>query len=230
MLIGGKVKYLYICKKIIMEINKNVSACVVLINPEGLILAVSRKYDHTLMGLPGGKMEPEDNNEPMLTAIRECREETGLNLHSLKLIFAIHKSGNMGYTYLAEYNGEINHNEPHLVKWVPMQALINGSFGKYNQLVSESLTDMGIEFTMKADIKAMKKEVENFVNEYYKNNQIKFSYLRNDDGYYSLHLEHLEGYELEESMPNDTVLNKGLHEIGLKYYTKIYLDLGYYGK
>ncbi len=207
-----------------------ITAQVVLINEEGLILGVSRKDNHNDFGLAGGKMEPEDNEDPMLTAIRECKEETGLDVFDLELVFVIHKYGNLSYTYLAKYSGEINHDEPHLVKWVPMQALINGSFGKYNLLVSESLTDMGVAYTLKSDVKAMKKEVEDFVNDHYKDNKIKFSYLRNDGGYYSLHLEHLEGDELEESMPNDTVLNKKLHEIGLKHYTKIYLDLGYYGK
>ena len=125
---------------------KSVSACVVLINPEGLVLGVSRKDDHTSMGLPGGKMDPEDDGDPTTTAIRETLEETGLDIRELKLVFAIHKSGNMGFTYIAKYSGEINHNEPHVVKWVPFEKLVAGSFGRYNQLVSESLDSMGIKY------------------------------------------------------------------------------------
>lgn len=123
-----------------------ITAQVVLINPDGLVLGVSRKYDHNNFGLAGGKMELIDNNDPILTAIRECKEETGLDITNLKLVFARHEDGNMGYTYLADYNGEIRHNEPHIVKWVPFNVLINGSFGKYNKMVSESLTNMDIEF------------------------------------------------------------------------------------
>jgi 8-oxo-dGTP pyrophosphatase MutT (NUDIX family) len=134
-----------------MEINKNVSACVVLINPEGLILAVSRKDDHTSMGLPGGKMDPEDNNDAMLTAIRECKEETGLDVTNLNLVFAIHKDSNMGFTFLADYSGEIKYDEPHLVKWVTFDVLINGRFGKYNKMVSESLDSMGIKYQKSID-------------------------------------------------------------------------------
>jgi len=129
-----------------MGLYKSVSACVVLINEVGLTLGVSRKHDHTLFGLAGGKMEECDEGNPMATAIREVKEETGLDVYDLELVFAIHKSGNMGYTYLAKYSGEIHHNEPHLVKWVGFNDLINGSFGKYNKLVSESLTDIGIKF------------------------------------------------------------------------------------
>ena len=68
------------------------SAQVVLINKEGFVLGVSRKTDHNDFGLPGGKMDPEDLENPMNTAIRECKEETGLDITDLKLVFAIHNS------------------------------------------------------------------------------------------------------------------------------------------
>mgnify|MGYP006935525320 FL=1 len=90
-------------------------------------------------------MEPSDTSE-LATAIRETFEETGLYVHHMRLIFAIHKNGFMGYTYLCDYYGEIKHNEPHVVKWVPFDILIAGSFGKYNKLVSESLDSMGIKY------------------------------------------------------------------------------------
>jgi 8-oxo-dGTP pyrophosphatase MutT (NUDIX family) len=126
-----------------------VTAQVVLINEEGLVLGVSRKHDHNDFGLVGGKQDPADGGDPMVTAIRECKEETGLDISDLKLVFAIHKGGNMGFTYLAKYNGEINHNEPHVVKWVEFQTLVRGSFGRYNQLVAESLDDMDIDYVYK---------------------------------------------------------------------------------
>ena len=125
-----------------------VTAQVVLINNNGLVLGVSRKTDHNDFGLPGGKMDPEDLNDPIKTAIRETKEETGLDVSDLRLVFAIFKGGNMGYTYLAKYSGKIEYSEPHVVKWVPFQELINGSFGRYNQLVSESLEAMGVKFKM----------------------------------------------------------------------------------
>ncbi len=128
-----------------MSNYKKESACVVLINPEGLVLGVSRKDNHEDFGLIGGKRD-ECDKDILDTAYRECKEETGLDITNLRLIFAIHKGGNMGYTYLADYSGEINHNESHIVKWVPFQTLVRGSFGRYNQLVAESLDDMDVEY------------------------------------------------------------------------------------
>ena len=121
-----------------------ISAQVVLISEEGLVLGVSRKTDHNDFGLVGGKCDPGET--PEQTAIRETKEETGLDIYDLQLVFSMHKNGYMGYTYLAKYSGEINHNEPHVVKWVPFDVIMNGSFGRFNQLVAESLDDIGIAY------------------------------------------------------------------------------------
>lgn len=123
------------------------TAQVILVNPQGLVLGVSRKDNHKDFGLCCGKMEKEDHGDPTNTAIREAYEETGLNVYNLRLVFAMHKDGYMCYTYLADYKGEINHNEPHVVKWVHYAELTKGSFGNYNKLVGESLEDMGVKIT-----------------------------------------------------------------------------------
>ena len=129
--------------------EKKISAQVVIINKDGNILCVSRKYDHTKMGMPGGKMEEYDLEEPRLTAVRETFEETGImiNASDLELVFATHKGGRLSYTFLAsKYTGEINFNEPHAVEWIGFKSLIDGPFGEYNKQVHDSLLDMRVKF------------------------------------------------------------------------------------
>jgi ADP-ribose pyrophosphatase YjhB (NUDIX family) len=120
---------------------------VVIVNKEGLVCLVSRKENHEDFGLIGGKVDNGESLED--AAIRECKEETGIDITNLRMIFAMHRKNRMGYTYLADYNGEINFDkekEPHVVKWDKMSESVKGSFGAWNKLVMESMESAGIEF------------------------------------------------------------------------------------
>lgn len=209
-----------------------ITAQVVLLNPEGFVLGVSRKNNHADFGLPGGKMDPEDNNDPMVTAIRECKEETGLDITNLRLIFAIHKNNNMGYTYLADYSGEINHNEPHVVKWVPFQVLINGSFGRYNELVSESLFSMGVDFRLDIDEETLKRELEIFMlDNTFNGIYVNLKELVKEKNWlgksqYTLYLTNV----VFETCDIDSRFSDGVQNIGDKYGVKIFLPSYYYSK
>lgn len=124
--------------------NMNGTVQVVLLNPDGLVLGVSRKTDHNDFGLAGGSLEDYDLT-PELGAIRETKEETGLDISNLRLIYVKASSdGRVGYTYLADWTGDINFDEPHVVKWTTFSELIKGSFGRWNLEVYHSLLNLGI--------------------------------------------------------------------------------------
>lgn len=127
--------------------KKEDSVQAVLLNEKGEVLAVSRKDDHTAFGLVGGKVDPGETHEEAM--IREAKEETGLDITIKKMIFATHKNGRMGYTYLCNYEGEIYTEEPHVVKWTTFNEIINGPYGNWNHLVYKSLRDMDIDPAMK---------------------------------------------------------------------------------
>lgn len=218
-----------------------ITAQIVLINEDGLVLGVSRKDDHNDFGLPGGKMEEIDGGQPNLTAIRETLEETGLKVTNLRQIFSIHKNGNMGYTFLGDYdnNALIDHNEPHVVKWVPFQRLINGRFGKYNKMVSESLDSMGVKYQKDIDEELMGREVAAYILVEF-DGEVIFSHLYKDVRYggsvsYDIHIGYPEGsefedYELEEAFDVSERVDNELSAIGLKYGVNLGLSIDYSSK
>jgi len=130
----------------ITEIKYAVQA--VILNDKGEVLSVSRKDDHNDAGLVGGKVDPEDLN-PKEAIARETFEETGLRINTATMIpiFQMHMDDYMGITYLIkQWCGEIETDEPHVVKWVPFEVVMGGSFGVWNTMVADSLDSMGVSF------------------------------------------------------------------------------------
>jgi len=130
-----------------VEANRGEAVQIVIVNPDGLVCLVSRKHDHNDFGLIGGKVDPGES--PRQAAVRECMEETGIEISNLRLVFSMHRKGRMGYTYIADYNGEIDYNkekEPHVVKWAKMVEATTGSFAHWNKMVIDSMESTGIDF------------------------------------------------------------------------------------
>lgn len=107
------------------------AACVLVVARDGRILAVSRKDDPNDYGLPGGKVE--DQEDPADAAARELKEETGLVANSLNPVFsALDDDGYLVSTFACEISGQIDTEEQGLIRWVSPATLLNGSFGSYN--------------------------------------------------------------------------------------------------
>lgn len=116
----------------------------VLLVKDRKILTVSRKDNHNDFGLIGGKMDDEDGGNFMVTAVRETKEETGVDISSQDMleIYDGMCGDNRCVTYLVtDFDGEINSSEEGVVKWGSPQDLLDGSYGEYNKIVLEKYMD-----------------------------------------------------------------------------------------
>ncbi len=126
------------------------AVCVILKNKEGQILAVSRKDNHTLFGLVGGKVDDDDISIES-AIIREAKEETNLDIFNLKLIDTREYGVSEDTLYeqncfTADWKGELlsqeefnSKGETGIVKWVDKEVLELGFFGDYNTIVFEKI-------------------------------------------------------------------------------------------
>jgi 8-oxo-dGTP pyrophosphatase MutT (NUDIX family) len=115
-------------------------ACCFVQREDGKILAVSRKYDKTQMGLPGGKVEKGENFED--AAKRELFEETGIIATALRPIYEeIDDAEYHVITYVCDVEDDliIKTSEEGRVAWVTWEQLLSGPFGVYNQGLKDIL-------------------------------------------------------------------------------------------
>jgi 8-oxo-dGTP pyrophosphatase MutT (NUDIX family) len=120
---------------------QNIGCAVILLNGDK-VLCVSRKNNHSDFGCPGGKIEPGETSEE--GAIREVLEETGLRISHLRKIYSTYYEAidQLAIAYLAEWEGDISTNEPHVVKWGSWDDLKSGSFGEFNQQTEKAILEM----------------------------------------------------------------------------------------
>lgn len=122
------------------------AAVALIINDKGLILSVSRRHDTTKFGLPGGKVE--ENEESWQAAVRETREETGIAVEQCEHIFTRmeprHAPEGTDFMtdcfYASAWHGEPQDSEEGVVKWLTVKELTetNGAFPEYNTLTIEA--------------------------------------------------------------------------------------------
>ena len=118
-------------------------AGVAILIQDGKYLAVSRKDNPKAFGFAGGKLE--ENETPEECALRELKEETGLEgeIDCLVLSRIDETSGRYSNAYLIKnVTGEISTKESGVVAWVDEQTLLDGPFGKYNKATFKKLKEI----------------------------------------------------------------------------------------
>lgn len=118
---------------------KHIASCALLINDDGKILGVSRKTNLNDWNLPGGKAEPGETPEE--TAIRETKEETGLDISNLTLLRTEPRDGGVVSYYHADFTGKISSSEEGAVSWLTWNDLLKpeNTYHKTNRRLFEML-------------------------------------------------------------------------------------------
>jgi 8-oxo-dGTP pyrophosphatase MutT (NUDIX family) len=122
-------------------------AGVMLVVKDGLILAISRRYDKNIFGLPGGSKD-RDDLITRDTAIRECEEETGIKVKDCVFLYKRVELGDGDQPtyfesdcfYATQWEGTPTNIEEGEVKWLTAEQLTctAAAFGDYNrQMLNE---------------------------------------------------------------------------------------------
>lgn len=109
------------------------AACILIISDDGKVLAVSRKDDPSMMGMPGGSVDPGES--PIQAAKRELKEETGLDVTDLNPVFSKFDGDSYCTTFVGKVEGEINTDESGIIRWVYPSVLVDeqsSPFVSYN--------------------------------------------------------------------------------------------------
>jgi 8-oxo-dGTP pyrophosphatase MutT (NUDIX family) len=121
------------------------AVCCLLMNNKGKILAISRGDDTTKWGMPGGKVELNENLD--VAVVRETFEETGYVIAAPQSVYTAFVPGKSNFictTFIAQVAAQTpdaprSHPFAGKVAWVPPGVLATGPFAQYNRALFDHL-------------------------------------------------------------------------------------------
>jgi len=119
-------------RDLILHVRIELSGCIVINKKKEILVLFRKKYGH--YELPGGKVELNETIEQ--AALRECKEETGVNLELIKYIgyeeFEIEEKKFRSHNFLAEIkeNEKPSVTEPNIFESIMW--LNTNEYMKYN--------------------------------------------------------------------------------------------------
>ena len=119
-------------RDLILDVRIELSGCIVINEKKEILVLFRKKHGH--YELPGGKVELNETIEQ--AALRECKEETGVNLELIKYIgyeeFEIEEKKFRSHNFLAEIkeNEKPSVTEPHIFESIMW--LNTNEYMKYN--------------------------------------------------------------------------------------------------
>jgi len=128
-------------------------ACVAILYDGQILMVLHKTAERTYWTLPGGGWKNGETIEQ--TAIREVKEETGLDVDVEKLLFEEEYVGGTSYCYLAKLKGE--HIEPTL-EFLPKEESIFGTM--LHSAVWHSLKDKKDDIQVSKVISILKLNLE----------------------------------------------------------------------
>lgn len=120
------------------DMNALQKAAVVYVTKDGKVLSVTRGSDINDKNMPGGGVELGE--EPIDAAVREMREETGLQAEELFPVYSKVCEGKLVTVYrVTKYSGKLRSSDEGVAAWVDPSEILSGSRSDFFQDMIVSL-------------------------------------------------------------------------------------------